>query len=124
MRCRGAGMLSLVLVRWSVGFCWPSWVQPRSTPTLVNAPAVATTRVASHPRVYWFPLAVVFGRARVAGAMKTDKNVRAVHKWLGRAATAAGWATCVLGFQKMDSDPLHQAAFAIPLLVMFLPVLS
>ena len=56
--------------------------------------------------------------------MKTDKTVRAAHKWLGRAATAAGWATCFMGFQKMDEDPMHQAAFAIPLALMFLPVLS
>lgn len=49
------------------------------------------------------------------GAIKTNQQVRFVHKWGGRLATAAGWAACVLGFMKMDSDPMHQAAFAAPL---------
>ncbi len=46
-----------------------------------------------------------------------------MHKWGGRLATAAGWASCVLGFMKMDSDPMHQAAFAAPLAIAALFVL-
>ena len=49
------------------------------------------------------------------GAMKTSKEMRFIHKWGGRLATAAGWASCVLGFMKLDSDPMHQVAFAAPL---------
>jgi len=55
--------------------------------------------------------------------MKTSKEVRFMHKWGGRLATAAGWASCVLGFMKMDSDPMHQAAFAAPLAIAALFVL-
>jgi len=47
--------------------------------------------------------------------MKTNKTIRFVHKWGGRMTTAVGWVACVQGFMKMDEDPMHQVAFALPL---------
>lgn len=57
------------------------------------------------------------------GAIKTNQQVRFVHKWGGRLATAVGWVACVLGFMKLDNDPMHQVAFAAPLALAALVVL-
>jgi cytochrome b561 len=50
------------------------------------------------------------------GILKTNKTVRLAHKLGGRALTAASWLACVLGFAKMQSDPMYQVAFGLPLL--------
>ena len=51
------------------------------------------------------------------GYFKLNKQVRAIHKYSGRVITLMAWACCVLGYQTMDKDVLHQAVFAIPLVV-------
>lgn len=51
------------------------------------------------------------------GIMKTNKLVRLVHKWSGRACTAVAWTACVLGVMSVQPNQAVSGIFALPLLV-------
>ena len=50
------------------------------------------------------------------GILKTNKMLRTVHKFAGRALTWLAWTSCVLGFEK-GRDNLETAIFTLPLLI-------
>ena len=49
------------------------------------------------------------------GVLRTSRFVKISHKYFGRVGIAAGWTACILGFNKLDTDPTHQVAFLAPL---------
>lgn len=51
------------------------------------------------------------------GILKTNKTVRFVHKWSGRALTCLAWICCVSGFATMNPELWKQVVFTIPLLI-------
>ena len=51
------------------------------------------------------------------GVLRTNKTVRAIHKWGGRFLTAAAWFVSVLGFITMQKSLVQRVAFGAPLLV-------
>uniref|UniRef100_A0A7S3NL26 Cytochrome b561 domain-containing protein n=1 Tax=Aureoumbra lagunensis TaxID=44058 RepID=A0A7S3NL26_9STRA len=57
----------------------------------------------------------LFGLHPDFGAAKTNKLIRASHKYAARLATVIAWISMILAFNKLDDDPTHQLAFATPL---------
>ena len=58
------------------------------------------------------------------GIFRTNKLVRFVHKYSGKAIIAASWVTCVLGFIPMSNGNMgYQLGFGIPLAILGLFVL-
>jgi hypothetical protein len=51
------------------------------------------------------------------GLLKGNKTVRFAHKVGGRVLTALAWASCVLGFNTIESNIVSQAVFTFPLLI-------
>jgi len=51
------------------------------------------------------------------GVLRTNKTVRAVHKWLGRLFTSAAWFSCVLGFISKETALWKQIIFAVPMMI-------
>ena len=51
------------------------------------------------------------------GALKTNQQLRTVHKWAGRVMTAGSWYVCVLGFASMRVEMWQQLVAGVPLLV-------
>ena len=57
------------------------------------------------------------------GVLRTNKTVRTAHKYGGRVVMATGYAACVMGFNKMNPNQIHQAAFGAPLAIAALVLL-
>ncbi len=49
---------------------------------------------------------------------RTDKTIRAVHKYGGKTLTTLAWITCFLGWMHMQSDIIARVAFGAPLVLM------
>ena len=58
------------------------------------------------------------------GFLKTNKNFRSIHKYSGRAITAAAWLSCAFGFMTVEKDVYRRVAFFFPLLGMAYYVLQ
>ena len=52
------------------------------------------------------------------GFLKTNKRFRSIHKFSGRAMTAAAWISCALGFMTIEKNIYYRGAFFVPLLGM------
>lgn len=58
------------------------------------------------------------------GFLKTNKSFRSMHKFSGKAITAAAWLSCAFGFMTIEKDIYRRAAFFVPLLGMAYYVLK
>jgi uncharacterized membrane protein len=66
----------------------------------------------------------IIGLNPVWGFLRTNKNMRKVHKLSGRFMTAAAWVSCAFGFATIEKDYYYRAAFGLPMLCMAYYVLQ
>ncbi len=79
--------------------------------------------ISNHGKLGAFVMILYFGVGIVGGVLlnpswglyRTDKTIRAMHKWIARGATFLAWTTCVLGFATIDINSFDQFLFIFPL---------